>query len=76
MVLHLFQHPLHALEALVDRLDSSIPRLITERSTPNKRESTVNEEIGWPQKTGELHSHHFDSTIWNELEFRDDAESR
>lgn len=25
-----------------------------------------------PQKTREMHSHHFDSTIWNELEFRDD----
>jgi aryl sulfotransferase len=26
----------------------------------------------WPVKTRELHSHHFDSTIWNEFEFRDD----
>ncbi|MSR63379.1 MAG: sulfotransferase domain-containing protein [Planctomycetes bacterium] len=25
-----------------------------------------------PRKTRELHSHHFDSTIWNELCFRDD----
>jgi aryl sulfotransferase len=25
-----------------------------------------------PQKTRELHSHHFDSTIWNDLQFRDD----
>ncbi len=25
-----------------------------------------------PQKTRELHSHHFDSTIWNDFEFRDD----
>ena len=25
-----------------------------------------------PQKTRELHNHHFDSTIWNELSFRDD----
>ncbi len=25
-----------------------------------------------PQKTHELHSHHFDSTIWNDFEFRDD----
>ena len=29
-------------------------------------------EISWPRKTRELHSHHFDSTIWNDLEFRDD----
>jgi aryl sulfotransferase len=26
----------------------------------------------WPQKTRELHSHHFDSTIWNDFKFRDD----
>ena len=26
----------------------------------------------WPKKTRELHSHHFDSTIWNDLKFRDD----
>ena len=25
-----------------------------------------------PEKTHELHSHHFDSTIWNDLQFRDD----
>ena len=27
---------------------------------------------GLPVKTRELHSHHFDSTIWNDLQFRDD----
>jgi aryl sulfotransferase len=26
----------------------------------------------WPRKTRELHSHHFDSTIWNDFRFRDD----
>jgi aryl sulfotransferase len=26
----------------------------------------------WPQKSRELHNHHFDSTIWNEFAFRDD----
>ena len=26
----------------------------------------------WPKKTRELHSNHFDSTIWNDLKFRDD----
>ena len=26
----------------------------------------------WPKKTRELHSHHFDSTIWNDFRFRDD----
>src|SRR5258706_4776446 len=28
--------------------------------------------IAWPRKTRELHNHHFDSTIWNDLAFRDD----
>ena len=28
--------------------------------------------IDWPRKTRELHSHHFDSTIWNDFVFRDD----
>jgi aryl sulfotransferase len=28
--------------------------------------------IAWPRKARELHSHHFDSTIWNELDFRAD----
>ncbi len=26
----------------------------------------------YPKKTREMHSHHFDSTIWNEVAFRDD----
>ncbi len=26
----------------------------------------------WPRKTREMHSNHFDSTIWNDLKFRDD----
>jgi len=25
-----------------------------------------------PKKTRELQSHHFDSTIWNDFQFRDD----
>jgi aryl sulfotransferase len=28
--------------------------------------------IVWPKKTRELHNHHFDSTIWNDFEFRND----
>ena len=28
--------------------------------------------IDWPVKARELHSHHFDSTIWNDFRFRDD----
>ena len=30
------------------------------------------EQPNWPRKVRELHSHHFDSTIWNEFDFRDD----
>ena len=30
------------------------------------------DHINWPVKTREIHSHHFDSTIWNDLAFRDD----
>lgn len=26
----------------------------------------------WPQKTREIHSHHFDSSVWNDFRFRDD----
>ncbi len=26
----------------------------------------------WPRKTREIHSHHFDSTAWNDLVYRDD----
>jgi len=29
------------------------------------------ESIRWPEKTRELQNHHFDSTIWNEFNFRD-----
>jgi len=32
----------------------------------------VPDNINWPRKTRELHSHHFDSTAWNDLRFRDD----
>jgi aryl sulfotransferase len=32
----------------------------------------MDQNFTWPQKTRELHSHHFDSTVWNDLEFRKD----
>ena len=35
-------------------------------------EGDVDHDTAWPRKTRELHSHHFDSTIWNDLTFRDD----
>lgn len=28
--------------------------------------------ISWPRKTREMHSHHFDSTLWNDFPFRSD----
>jgi len=31
----------------------------------------MSENTLWPVKTRELHNHHFDSTIWNEFQFRD-----
>ncbi|MGV8991925.1 MAG: sulfotransferase domain-containing protein [Thiobacillus sp.] len=32
----------------------------------------MNDTITWPTKSREMHNHHFDSTIWNDLHFRDD----
>ena len=32
----------------------------------------MNETIQWPRKTRDIHSHHFDSTIWDDFQFRDD----
>ena len=31
----------------------------------------MSENPAWPVKTRELHNHHFDSTIWNDFQFRD-----
>lgn len=31
----------------------------------------MSDNPGWPVKTRELHNHHFDSTIWNDFQFRD-----
>src|SRR3989338_2578688 len=28
-------------------------------------------DIAWPKKTRELHSNHFESTVWNNFRFRD-----
>lgn len=32
----------------------------------------MTEPIAWPVKQRELHNHHFDSSIWNDFQFRDD----
>jgi aryl sulfotransferase len=34
--------------------------------------SSSDSRIEWPEKTRELHNHHFDSTTWNDVAFRDD----
>ncbi len=31
-----------------------------------------NDNIAWPEKTGELYHNHFDSALWNNFSFRDD----
>jgi aryl sulfotransferase len=36
------------------------------------RRPTMRETPIWPEQRRELHNHHFDSTIWNDLQFRDD----
>lgn len=32
----------------------------------------MSEPTSWPQKTREMHNHHFDSTMWNDFQFRND----
>lgn len=36
------------------------------------KENFMHENSAWPSKKREIHNHHFDSTIWNDLKFRDD----
>ena len=49
---------------------------IENRAAGSNQEVPMNrmmtDTIVWPKKTRELHSHHFDSTIWNDFQFRDD----
>ena len=45
---------------------------VTNRDTAQHEEVPMTETMLWPRKTRELHNHHFDSTIWNHLQFRDD----
>ncbi len=33
---------------------------------------TITNQPDWPKKSREFQNHHFDSTIWNDFEFRDD----
>ncbi|HVJ33160.1 MAG TPA: sulfotransferase domain-containing protein [Terriglobia bacterium] len=32
----------------------------------------LEQSLAYPQKTRDIHNHHFDSTVWNDLKFRDD----
>jgi aryl sulfotransferase len=32
----------------------------------------MDERVAWPKKTREFRNHHFDSSVWNDLSFRDD----
>lgn len=32
----------------------------------------MTDDFDWPVKTREMHNHHFDSTIWNDFQFRDE----
>src|SRR6478672_10532435 len=34
--------------------------------------SFMDTQIAWPRKIREMHSHHFDSTVWNDFRFRND----
>jgi aryl sulfotransferase len=47
---------------------------MTQAIDTSLNQSSIHHELAskWPQKTRELHSHHFDSTIWNDFQFRDD----
>ena len=46
--------------------------LVTNHGTEQNKDIPMTETMVWPRKTRELHNHHFDSTIWNDLQFRDD----
>ena len=73
-------HPTTPAEAAVATLlllgEGSAPRLRHDAGVGRAIScylSDMNEiQIPWPQKRRELHNHHFDSTIWNDLKFRDD----
>ena len=35
-------------------------------------DQSFGQALEWPRKTREMHNHHFDSTVWNDLVMRDD----
>ena len=47
-------------------------RQTTAPTAKNRTGETKIESSVYPTKTREMHNHHIDSTIWNNLEFRDD----
>ena len=59
-----------AVEILVNQNILGVSVIGQETKQNKDVSSTVT--IIWPEKTRELHNHHFDSTIWNDFQFRDD----
>ena len=45
---------------------------MTARAAEASGDGPMGETTTWPVKSREMHSHHFDSTIWNDFKFRDD----
>jgi hypothetical protein len=54
-------------------MDMTNSQQTTTSPAENRKGGTMNETVVWPTKTRELHNHYFDSTIWDDLRFRDDA---
>lgn len=45
---------------------------MVQSTIPSQTNLSADRPIEWPQKTREIHNHHFDSTIWNDFQFRND----
>ena len=50
----------------------AIIRRTTIPTAENATATVATEPVVWPEKTREMHNHHFDSTIWNDFRFRED----
>lgn len=49
----------------------NLPNEIARDSTKIPPHQPTTQNFDWPQKKRDLHSHHFDSTIWDDFQFRD-----
>jgi aryl sulfotransferase len=54
----------------MDRRQTSVGK--QEKTERRENMETTMRTSVYPTKTREMHNHHFDSTIWNDLDFRDD----